>query len=94
MLLNRVTNQVRSVKFIENELPKLNNWVEQWRVTFNFNKAYYMCITNKKHCPALKPIILQDTVNNEIDKQENLGVTIINQFKLEAPHNQNQHRGK
>ena len=60
------SDPVSAIETINRDLNTLSQWAEQWRVTFNASKTYFMVITLKKQKPIYGPLLLNNTTLNEI----------------------------
>jgi hypothetical protein len=73
-----ISNIRRNFHTINDDLAKLNDWSNLWRMSFNANKTVFMYFTLKRNKPALPDLILNNTTIHEIPSHTHLGLTLNN----------------
>ena len=78
------SDPVSAIETINRDLNTLSQWAEQWRVTFNASKTYFMVISLKKQKPIYGPILLNNTTLKETNEIKSLGLTITNNLSWQS----------
>jgi len=77
-LIKYLDDPVKSIRDINDDLKKLADWANTWRVTFNASKTNFLRFSFKRRQPDLDPIFLNDTQISEVTSATNLGITLTN----------------
>ena len=74
-LLSPIENPVSTFETLNNDLQKLYNWANQWRVTFNAKKTEYMIFSYKNKLPNYPSLFLGNQKITLVKKHTHLGLT-------------------
>jgi ribonuclease P/MRP protein subunit RPP40 len=71
-------NPTANIITLNNDLIRLHNWADLWRITFNPDKTVYIRVSKKTNKPPLDPIYLNKTIIKEVEHHPNLGIIYNN----------------
>ena len=66
------------------DLGALSPWADQWKVTFNPSKSFYLHVSNKKHKAILDDIYLCNIPIHKAEQIPMLGVTLTESLKWDS----------
>ena len=76
-------NIEESIVNLNQDLISLENWAEQWRVSFNPSKTVYMYFTRNQNIPHHSPLLFQQTPLQCVENHKHLGVILDKTLKWE-----------
>jgi hypothetical protein len=73
-----VDNPRESAITLDNDMATIHAWSTKWLVNFNPQKAETMTITRKINKPFHPPLIMNNTIINQVTEHKHLGLEISN----------------
>jgi hypothetical protein len=83
-LMRKITNIRSDVELLNDDLRKLHNWSQQWRMSFNPDKTVFMTFSLKRRRINIGPLILNDQVIREVEEHTHLGLTLTNKMEWQS----------
>ena len=80
-LMRKITNARQDKDILNDDLMKLYNWSQQWRVTFNPQKTVFMLFSLKDRPGDIGPLSMNDQVIHEVENHTHLGLTLNNKIE-------------
>ena len=77
-LIYHFTNPILASTVVNSDLHKIQLWAEQWRVTFNPDKTFFLLMSLKKLKPIINNIFFCNKTISESNHITTLGLTICN----------------
>ena len=74
-LMRPIIDAVDDFNILNEDLNKLSNWAQQWRVTFNAKKTEYMIFSLKNKIPDYPELFLGNTKIAQVRTHSHLGIT-------------------